>query len=206
MVEKTFKLPFSCVGTGHVVYKQCLYCHKMFTNKIVKYSLKDNMGLGDIQLENSGVHDSFPYQFGKHSDLDFAIDEKGLWLIYATNSSKGHIKISKINEETFSLDKQSTHVTEIKKNQVGNAFMICGVLYATNAYDEVPTYIKYMFDTNTQRTTVLEPGQLPFRNSLGGQYARVYALDYSPSDKALYSWNNGRVEIFPVSFVDDSEP
>jgi len=178
----------------------------MFTNKIVKYSLKDDRGLGEIQLENVGVRDSFPYQSGKHSDLDFAIDEKGLWLIYATNSSKGNITISKINDEDFSLDKRLTYVTDIKKNQVGNAFIICGVLYAINAYDEVPTYIKYRYDTNTRCSTVLESGQLPFRNSLGAKVTKVYALDYSPSDKALYSWNNGRVEIFPVSFVDDSEP
>ncbi|WAR02615.1 NOE3-like protein [Mya arenaria] len=203
LVDKTISLPFSCVGTGHVVFKHALYCQKMFTNKIVKYSLAEARFLGERQLEHVGVHDTFPYQSGKNSDIDFAIDETGLWVIYATNSSNGCIVISKLNED---LSFEDTWVTEITKKHVGNAFIICGILYATNAYDEVPTFIKYTFDTRTARGKVLEPGVLPFRNSVSGDYAKVYALDYNPSDKALYSWNNGRVEIFPVSFVDDSDP
>ncbi|XP_053375608.1 olfactomedin-like protein 2B isoform X3 [Mercenaria mercenaria] len=203
-VDKTYELPFSCVGTGHVVYKQVLYCQKMFTNKIVKYSLAESRWLGERQLDNVGVHDTFPYQSGKHTDLDFAVDEKGLWLIYATNSSRGHIVVSKVNEEDLSFD--NTWVTEVKKKTVGNAFIICGVLYAVDAFDKAPTYVKYVFDTNTANGRGLEPGDLPFVNSVSSDYARVYGLDYSPSDQALYSWNNGRIEIYPVSFLDENEP
>lgn len=168
------------------------------------YSLKESRWLGERKLDNVGIHDTYPYQSGKHSDIDFAVDEKGLWIIYATNSSRGHIKISKLNEEDLSFEK--TWSTDILKKDVGNAFIICGVLYAVNAYDEAPTYIKYTFDTNTSRQRTLDPEVLPFKNSLTGDYARMYALDYSPSNKALYSWNNGRVEIYPVSFVHDDDP
>ncbi|KAH3877046.1 hypothetical protein DPMN_000901 [Dreissena polymorpha] len=204
LVDKTYKLPFSCVGTGHVVFRQKLYCQKMFTNKIVMYSLKDTRLLMDKQLDHVGVQDTYPYQCGKNTDLDFAIDETGLWLIYATNSSKGHIVISKLNEDDMSFEK--TWVTDIRKRDVGNAFIICGVLYVTASYDKVPTYVKYVFDTNNVKGNVLESTVLPFRNAVSGDYARVYALDYSPSDKALYSWNNGRVEVFPVSFIDANDP
>lgn len=203
-MNKTHELPFSCVGTGHVVYKQVLYCQKMFTNKIVRYSLKESRWLAERQLEHVGRHETFPYQSGKHSDLDFAIDETGLWLIYATNSSRGHIVISKLNEEDLTFEK--TWVTDILKKDVGNAFIICGVLYAVDAYDKVPTYVKYTFDTNTAKQRTLDKQLLPFRNSLTGDFARTYALDYSPSDKALYAWNNGNVEIYPVSFVRDTDP
>ncbi|WAR02595.1 MYOC-like protein [Mya arenaria] len=165
-------------------------------NELSQYtSIKEARFLGERQLEHVGVHDSFPYQSGKNRH----IDETGLWVIYATNSSNGCIVISKLNEDVSFEDTW-------QKKHVGNAFIICVILYATNAYDEVPTFIKYTFDTRTTRGKVLEPGVLPFRNSVSGDYAKVYALDYSPSDKPLYSWNNGRVEIFPVSFVDDSDP
>lgn len=204
LVEKTYQLPFSCVGTGHVVFKKVLYCQKMFTNKIVKYSLAESRWLNEKPLDNVGVHDTFPYQSGKFSDLDFAVDEKGLWLIYATNSSRGHIVISKLNEEDLTFS--NTWVTEIKKNTVGNAFIICGVLYATDAYNKSPTYVKHVFDTDKAKGLTLTPSDLPFVNTLSGDYARVYTLAYSPSDQALYSWNNGRIEIFPVSFSSPSEP
>ncbi|KAL4223234.1 hypothetical protein ACF0H5_016706 [Mactra antiquata] len=204
LVDKTHTLPFSCVGTGQVIYKKNLYCQKMFTNKIVKYSLESSRRLAERQLDLVGVHDTFPYQSGKNTDLDFAVDEKGLWLIYATNSSRGNIEISKLNEDDLSFT--STWVTEIKKKSVGNAFMICGVLYAIDAFDKSPTYIKYVYDTNKAKGWVLEPGIIPFSNSVSGDYARVYSLDYSPASQALYSWNNGRIEIYPVSFSADSEP
>lgn len=176
----------------------------MFTNKIVKYSLKESRFLGERPLDNVGVHDTFPYQSGKHSDLDFAVDEKGIWLIYATNSSRGNIVISKIKEDDLSFE--DTWVTEIKKNTVGNAFIICGILYATDNYDKTPAYIKYGFDTNKGKGFTLDSKVLPFVNTLSGDYARVYALDYSPSDQALYLWNNGRIEIYPVSFAAANEP
>lgn len=202
--DKTYKLPFSCVGTGHVIFKQTLYCQRMFTNKIMKISLKESRLLAERPVEQTDKQDTFPYQSGKYSDIDFAVDEKGLWVVYATNASRGYILISKINEDDLTFEK--TWATDILKKDVGNTFMICGVLYAIDSYDKTPTFVKYMFDTNTAKQRTLDAAVLPFKNSLTGDYARLYSLDYSPADKALYSWNNGRIEIYPVSFVDDNDP
>ncbi|KAL3857329.1 hypothetical protein ACJMK2_012007 [Sinanodonta woodiana] len=204
LVGKTYELPFFCIGTGHVVFKKALFCQKMFTSKIVKYDLAQNRWMGERQLENVGVHNTYPYQSGKFSDIDFAVDELGLWMVYATNESKGNIVISKINPDDLSFEQ--TWITEIPKRSVGNTFMICGILYATDSYEQIPTYIKYMYDTNTVKEKILTEKQLPFRNSLKSEYARVYTLDYSPADRVLYSWNHGHVEIFPVSFSREDEP
>ncbi|WAR02531.1 NOE3-like protein [Mya arenaria] len=162
----------------------------MFTNKIVKYSLAEARFLGERQLEHVGVHDSFPYQSGKNSH----IDETGLWVIYATNSSNGCIVISKLNEDVSFED---TWVTEIAKKNT----LVMRSLYVS--FCTLLTHTtKFLRSSNTRLTHAQPEG----RNSVSGDYAKVYALDYSPSDKPLYSWNNGRVEIFPVSFVDDSDP
>lgn len=203
-IGKLYELPFSCVGTGHVIYKKILYCQKMYTRKIVRYSLEESRWLGEKMLDNVGIHDTFPYQSGKFSDLDFAVDEVGLWLIYATNASRGNIVISKIIEDDLSFER--SWVTDIPKRNVGNAFIICGILYATDSFKNIPTYIKYTFDTIKASQTTLSPKDIPFKNSVGGDFARVYSLDYSAGDKALYSWNNGRVEIYPVSFSSENEP
>lgn len=204
IVGKVHQLPFSCVGTGHVIYKQVLYCQKMYTRKIVRYSLAESRWLGEKEVDSVGIHDTFPYQSGKFSDMDFAVDEIGLWLIYATNASRGNIVISKIVEKDLSFER--SWVTDIPKKEVGNAFIICGILYATASYKDVPTYIKYTYDTVKAKQTVLSAKNIPFKNAIDVEFARVYSLDYSPGDKALYSWNNGRVEIYPVSFVSEREP
>ena len=203
-IGKLYELPFSCVGTGHVIYKKILYCQKMYTRKIVRYSLEESRWLREKELDSVGIHDTFPYQSGKFSDLDFAVDEKGLWLIYATNASRGSIVISKVVEEDLSFN--GTWVTDIPKRSVGNAFIICGVLYATDSFKNIPTYIKYSFDTERALGTTLDPEDIPFKNTIENDFARVFSLDYSPGDKALYSWNSGRVEIFPVSFSSEDEP
>ena len=204
VIGKLYELPFSCVGTGHVIYKQVLYCQKMYTRKIVRYSLADSRWLGEKEIDSAGIHNTFAYQSGKFSDIDFAVDEVGLWVIYATNASRGNIVISKIVEDDLSFER--SWVTDIPKRKVGNAFIICGILYATASYKNIPTYIKYKYDTINAKQYSLAPKEIPFRNAIGGDFSRVFSLDYSPGDKALYSWNNGRVEIYPVSFSSENEP
>ena len=61
---KVISLPFFCEGTGAVVYENILYCHKMMTNKIVKYNLIENRWVGEIELAGAGSHNAFPYQSG----------------------------------------------------------------------------------------------------------------------------------------------
>jgi hypothetical protein len=57
-----------------------------WTNKIVKYNLLQKKWEKEITLPDAGVHNKYPYQSGKFTDIDFAIDEKGLWVILATTS------------------------------------------------------------------------------------------------------------------------
>ncbi|VDH97884.1 Hypothetical predicted protein [Mytilus galloprovincialis] len=197
-VEKgTHKLPFFCEGTGHVVYKNSLYCHKGMSNKIVKYNLLQKKWEKEVALDNAGVHNKYPYQSGKFSDIDFAVDEKGLWVIYATTYSNGNIVIVKLNDDTLEI--LETWVTNIPKTKVGNAFMICGVMYATDSYENIPTFIKYSFNTNNGGSKVLKDNQIIFPNTIDDKFAKNYMLDYNPIQKKLYAWNHGRVEVYSVS-------
>lgn len=200
---KTHKLPFFCDGTGHVVYKNSLFCNKVMTDKIVKYNLLLNNWVGEMSLPGVGVHNTFPYQPGIFSDIDFAVDERGLWVIYATEASKGNIVISKLDD--VGLTVLETWTTNIPKKQVGNTFMICGVLYATDSFENIPTFIKYVYDTGTGGSKVLTPDQIPFSNSLKKDYGQCYMLDYNPMERKLFSWNHARVEIYPVFTRNDDE-
>ncbi|KAJ8312656.1 hypothetical protein KUTeg_010029 [Tegillarca granosa] len=200
---KTHKLPFFCDGTGHVVYKNSLFCHKVMTDKIVKYNLLLNNWVGEMSLPGVGVHNTYPYQPGIFSDIDFAVDERGLWVVYATEASKGNIVISKLDDVELTV--LETWRTNIPKKQVGNTFMICGVLYATDSFENIPTYIKYVYDTGTGGSKILTPDQIPFSNSLKKDYGQCYMLDYNPMERKLFSWNHARVEIYPVFTRNDDE-
>lgn len=167
------------------------------SNKIVKYNLLQKKWEKEVALDNAGVHNKYPYQSGKFSDIDFAVDEKGLWVIYATTYSNGNIVIVKLNDDTLEI--LETWVTNIPKTKVGNAFMICGVMYATDSYENIPTFIKYSFNTNNGGSKVLKDNQIIFPNTIDDKFAKNYMLDYNPIQKKLYAWNHGRVEVYSVS-------
>jgi hypothetical protein len=76
---------------------------KGMTNKIVKYNLLQKKWEKEITLPDAGVHNKYPYQSGKFTDIDFAIDEKGLWVILATTYSNGNIVILKFDDEMLEI-------------------------------------------------------------------------------------------------------
>ncbi|GFS08142.1 noelin [Elysia marginata] len=193
-----------------------------------------------------------------------SVGSRGLWAIYATNVSAGKVVISKIDHKTMELG--NTWMTSYPKRSLGNAVMICGTLYATDSHRDVPTFIRYVYNTDTAQGQLLQPGELTFLNSaLVGRpnvFARVrrptapgkrkkqeltsvtirdmgdrklksrktvdgrrkktetrdtthksvliskesnsVMLSYDFRTSSLLSWNNGRLETFPVYFRTDS--
>lgn len=257
-------LPYMCSGTGHAVYRRHLYCHQHGTNLIVKFHLKRYDIIADVPLPGAGFSNQFPYTSGENTDVDLAVDELGLWAIYATNVSAGKMVITKIDHKHMELGK--TWMTSYPKGSLGNAFMICGTLYATDSHRDVPTFIRYVFNTETGEEQVLQPGEMPFLNSafIGRPkvfgHAQKYAedgvsgkddrkiraarsagrdrrvrwrekskqmarkrgirentrektmaaresnsvmLSYDFRTSSLLSWNNGRLETFPIYFRED---
>lgn len=123
--------------------------------------------------------------------------------MYSTEESAGKMVISKLNPRSMTIE--TTWMTSYPKQLVGNTFMICGVLYATNSFNETPTFIRYVYDTNTQTESMHEPGQLVFQNtaeydSSKQNSANSVMLDYDPRTRKLYSWSNSQIQSFPVFF------
>ncbi|XP_030620464.1 olfactomedin-4 [Chanos chanos] len=133
----------------------------------------------------------FSYRYSDYQNLDFAAEENGLWVTYATEESQGRLIIGKIDEGSFAL--QETWETSIFKPSVGNVFMVCGVLYATRSVNVHTEEIFYTYDTNT--------GQEKYVNIQFEKFQDFYSyLDYNPTDQKLYMYNDGYYVSYNIKF------
>ncbi|XP_013399308.1 uncharacterized protein LOC106165602 [Lingula anatina] len=177
---------FQCTGTGHVVYKGSLYCHKFNSTVLVKSDLKGRI-LTEAALPGMGIDNSYSYSVGGNTAVDFAVDEVGIWVLYSTEKEEGKLIVSQIDEN--SLEVMETWVTDIIKNETINAFMINGTLFALNSNTAGQSHIQYIYDTRTDRGRYLSPTTTPLLHNLNSPppYFDVM-VDYNPRDERLYVW------------------
>ncbi|XP_014839884.1 PREDICTED: latrophilin-3-like isoform X1 [Poecilia mexicana] len=193
----TYKLPHRVDGTGFVVYDGALFFNKERTRNIVKFDLRTRIKSGEAIIANANYHDTSPYRWGGKSDIDLAVDENGLWVIYATEQNNGRIVVSQLNPYTLRIE--GSWDTSYDKRSASNAFMICGVLYVVKTVYEdddnegTGNKIDYMYNTDKSKETTVN---IPFPNS----YQYIAAVDYNPRDNLLYVWNNYHVVKYSLDF------
>ncbi|KAI6063920.1 Adhesion G protein-coupled receptor L2 isoform X9 [Aix galericulata] len=195
--QTTYKLPNRVDGTGFVVYDGAVFFNKERTRNIVKFDLRTRIKSGEAIINYANYHDTSPYRWGGKTDIDLAVDENGLWVIYATEQNNGMIVISQLNPYTLRFE--ATWETTYDKRAASNAFMICGVLYVVrsvyqdNESETGKNAIDYIYNTRLSRG---EHVDVPFPN----QYQYIAAVDYNPRDNQLYVWNNNFILRYSLEF------
>ncbi|KAM9568092.1 LOW QUALITY PROTEIN: olfactomedin-4 [Salvelinus alpinus] len=129
---------------------------------------------------------TFSYSYSANQNMN---DENGLCVTYATDESKGKTVIAKVNEVEFGIEELNINVY---KALVGNAFMVCGVLYATRPVDVHTEEIFYSYDTKTEQEYYLG---IPFE-----KFQDEYINTLNPIDQKLYMYNKGYYVSYSVTF------
>uniref|UniRef100_UPI0037E7CFCC olfactomedin-4-like n=1 Tax=Semicossyphus pulcher TaxID=241346 RepID=UPI0037E7CFCC len=124
----------------------------------------------------------FSYTNSPGQNFDFASDETGLWVTYASEESNGLMIIAKIDEPSFGVVEE--WMTSVYKPGVSNAFMVCGILYAVRTIDMHTEEIFYKYDTNTKQESYVSVPFERFQDKFSN-------LDYNPTDQKLYMYNDG---------------
>ncbi|XP_067906039.1 olfactomedin-like [Heterodontus francisci] len=193
-VKPSFTTTNAIQGPGVVVYNNSLYYNCYKSGQMCRFNIATK-DITNVVLPNAGYDNKFPYCYYDcygHTDIDFSVDENGIWVIYATEENYGNIVLSKI--DSISLAVLQTWKTKLFKKAVTNAFMVCGVLYATRYVSADEEEIFYMYDTITNQ----EAKNLHIRFV---KYSpNVANLHYNPVDRKLYLYNDGYMIAYDLLF------
>ncbi|XP_044212837.1 gliomedin-like isoform X6 [Thunnus albacares] len=171
-------------GCGHVVYKGSFYFHNAGTHRLVKFNL--NTRRTNTLIMARSRYNNLTYLFrNSKTYFKFAVDENGLWVIFASNTGDNTM-VAKLNPETFSVE--SVINTGYPTSKAGNAFIACGVLYITDGKDRRVTYA---FDLKKESPLDVSFDLRPANGILA-------MLSYYPNKKLLYMWDNSSVKTCKV--------
>ncbi|KAM9349636.1 myocilin-like [Symphorus nematophorus] len=186
---KVLVLPEPVESTGATMYRSSLYYQRKRSRTLIRYDLASESLASRRDLPHASFHGQHPYSWGGYTDIDLAADEQGLWAIYSTSKAKGAIVISQLDPE--SLEVKKTWETNMRKNTVANAFMVCGRLYTLASYTAPNTTINYMFDT---ATGVGRAVAVPFKN----KYRYNSMVDYNHAQRKLFAWDNFHMVTYDI--------
>ncbi|XP_060712124.1 olfactomedin-4-like [Hemiscyllium ocellatum] len=193
-ITKSLPSSHRAQGSGMVLYNNSLYYNCYNSRDMCRY----HIDTGRVQrqtLRSAVFNNRYSYAGTVFQDIDFAVDESGLWVIYCPEANAGNAVIGKINEATFTVEK--TWVTKLYKPGVTNSFIICGVLYAIRPVQPKVEEVFYTFDT---------------RNGVENQISvmmrkvpdKLESINYNPADHKLYVYSDGYLVTYDVIFEHKS--
>ena len=187
-------LPDYWDGSGHIVYQNSIYYHVSGTQKAVRFDFLTHTKAAEIELPDARYERNSKYLYKSETTLfDFAVDENGLWIIYST--SDGMLTVSHVNESDLTIIR-TIHTNRLKSAS-GDAFIICGILYATKSPTDIYSSVDFAYDLYTDEE--LSPIDIPIMN----RYGMSYMLAYYPNEQYIYGYDKGYMMIYNVTLISE---
>ncbi|XP_053362293.1 olfactomedin-4-like [Clarias gariepinus] len=185
------------IGPNVVQYGDALYYGCYNTPSVCRFNISTLSVTNTPLPQNSGFNNKFPFGhlevIYKYTDLDFATDESGVWVVYTAPDNFGNVILSEIIEGSPpSLGR--TWRTSLHKRTATNTFMVCGVLYATRFLDKQMEEIFYSFDTETSEE------RYDLRIHIKKMQTNIQSLNYSPRDRMLYAYSDAYIISYDAVF------
>ncbi|KAK7117417.1 hypothetical protein R3I94_022856 [Phoxinus phoxinus] len=186
-------------GPNMVMYGNALYYNCYNTYSVCRFNMTTR-SVSTVALPNdAGYNSKFPFaHLGAtytYTDMDFATDELGVYVIYATTSNFGNVIISKVETSNPPVFNQ-TWSTSLHKKTVTNTFMVCGVLYATRYLDKEIEEIFYSYDTNTNEE------RYDLRIHIKKMQTNIKYMNYNPRDHLLYVYSDAYIVTYETMFQE----
>jgi len=125
----------------------------------------------------------------EYNYFDLAVDENGLWAIYAAENERNFLLVSKLDPDNLTI--QKTWNISVRHRQYGNGLIACGLLYLIKDVTSTRTIIDYAFDLYTkQRLDV----NLVFNNP----YQMNTMIAFNHAERQIYSWDKGHLLTYPL--------
>ncbi|KAJ0174299.1 hypothetical protein K1T71_010445 [Dendrolimus kikuchii] len=191
-VDEYHKLQKPFFGNGHVVYSGSFFYQANESGhpgEIIKYDLIQSR-IKSVQLP----HAAGRLYTAQHNQVDFSADDNGLWAIYSIEGSN-NTAVAKLsfdtNKDSFNID----YIWNISLNhrQVGEMFIVCGVLYALDSATERDSKVSVAIDLYLSKPVEVS---LQFTNP----FRKTTQLGYDHMHKELYSWDRGNQLTYPVRY------
>ncbi|XP_051740718.1 olfactomedin-4-like [Ctenopharyngodon idella] len=186
-------------GPNMVMYGNALYYNCYNTYSVCQFNMSTR-SVSTVALPNdAGYNNKFPFaHLGAtytYTDMDFATDESGVYVIYASTSNFGNVIISKVETSNPPVLNQ-TWPTSLHKRTITNTFMVCGVLYATRYLDKEIEEVFYSYDTKTNEE------RYDLRIHIKKMQTNIKYMNYNPRDHLLYVYSDAYIVTYETMFQE----
>ncbi|XP_061758682.1 olfactomedin-like protein 3B isoform X2 [Nerophis ophidion] len=181
---RSIRLPSAWRGSGVAVYNGYLYYVQQGADvRVVKYDLLSGEPADTAILPVESR--SFVYGLNPETLADVAVDDHGLWLLYASSESEVNINLAKMDPVT--LDIEHIWETPCPRDKAEAAFVACGSVYVVyNTRLPSRSRVQCVFDVNDKVT-----GQEAPLFYFPRRYGAHASLKYNAEEKQVYSWDDG---------------
>lgn len=202
LVHQVHLLTKPCSGNrlASVIRDRHFICTNRAEDELFMFDLDTDRLVIEKSIESLPRLDNIYWHFQK---VDLSADESWVWMVYAKR--RQNMLLDKLDPHTLEI--VATWETNISGYRIAQSFMVLGDIYTLNSTMSSPGYIKHIYSTRDRESRTLEEGGLVMPTTriicptVLYNDAHIITLNYDHWDRALYAWNCGFMEKYPVQLA-----